>query len=121
MEAGGAAEHGALAVAGQGYVSGGGELHVAAFLQVSGEAGGHDVARRRGFGIGNFRRGVHAGEQRRFGDGGSGGMRHAAIHGGLQRLHLARTNSLGVAGVSHGEQRGEQQSRHCRSKIHFHP
>src|ERR1700723_2177073 len=75
LEAGGAAEHGALAIAGQGYVSGGGELHVAAFLQVAGEAGRHDVARRRGFGIGNFRRGVHAGEQRRFGDGGGGGMR----------------------------------------------
>ena len=46
IEAGGAAEHGALAVAGERDGSGGGDARGLAFEQISGEAGGDEVARR---------------------------------------------------------------------------
>jgi hypothetical protein len=45
IEAGGAAEHGALAVAGERDGSGGGDVGGLAFEQISGEAGRDEVAR----------------------------------------------------------------------------
>jgi hypothetical protein len=45
IEAGGAAEHGALAVAGERDGSGGGDARGLAFEQISGEAGRDEVAR----------------------------------------------------------------------------